>query len=522
MGSDSEVSSDSHDTDRAAHADTEPETDRSTNADAASRSRGIRSRAATGDRDRSAPAADPTRVLLLMCPGRDRDLVADALDGRYRVDTATAADTEALDRAFDCCVLDEAAFDRVADAISTKRAAAGSVFVPFALVVSERSGTAPADAWNRVDDVIELPVKRRMLVARIDNLIQRRTTSRRLAETVNDLRLKEQAMDESPIGITLALATEEGENPLVYCNEGFESLTGYGPEMLGKDCRFLQGDDTADETRARLRRAIDAERPIAVDILNYRANDQKFWNRLTVSPIRDETGTVTHYVGFQSDITDRKIRERRLEVMGRVLNHNLRNKMNLIEGYADLLRADIDDESHRRSLDVITETSADLMGIARAVQKIDETLADTDPTQVALHERLIELRNRIHSRYPEVAIEVSLPDDDPITVTVVGLFTAIEEGAVNAVKHNDTPSPWVAIRVERLSRGWIRVEIEDDGPGIPDHETQVLERGETSLTHADRLGIWLMYWVVTRAGGKFTVTTGETGTLLRLEVPAHP
>ncbi|WP_256402330.1 PAS domain-containing protein [Halorubrum salinum] len=520
MGPDSEVSSGTHDTDRAAHAESEPDPGRSTDADAVSRPRKVRPQAATGDRDRAAPADDPARVLLLMRPGRDRDLVADALGERYRVDTAT--ETGALDRAFDCCVLDDAAFDRVDDAIATQRAAADPVFVPFALLVSERSDTVPADAWNRVDDVIELPVKRRALVARIDNLIQRRTTSRRLADTVDELRLKERAMDESPIGITLARSTEDGSNPLVYCNEGFETLTGYGPEMLGKDCRFLQGEDTDDETRAELREAIDAERPVAVDILNYRANDQKFWNRLTVAPIRDETGSVTHYVGFQSDITDRKIRERRLEVMGRVLNHNLRNKMNLIEGYADLLRADIDDESHRRSLDVITETATDLMGIARAVQKIDETLADADPARVDLRDRLVELRNRIHSRHPDAEVEVSLPDDDPVVVTVVGLFTAIEEGAENAVKHNDAPSPWVAIRVERLSNEWIRVEIEDDGPGIPDHETQVLERGETSLTHADRLGIWLMYWVVNRAGGEFTVTTGEAGTLLRLDVPAHP
>nr|WP_256417567.1 PAS domain-containing protein [Halorubrum laminariae] len=454
-----------------------------------------------------------------MRPGRDRDLVADALGERYRIDTAT--EPAALGREFDCCVLDGAGFDRVGDAIATRRSAVDPIFVPFVLLVSERSGTVPTGAWDHVDDVIELPVRRRALVTRIGNLVQRRTTSRRLSETVETLHVKERAMDEAPVGITLTTAQPES-NPLVYCNDGFEKLTGYGPEMLGKDCRFLQGEDTAVETQATLREAIDAERPVAVDILNYRANGQKFWNRLSVAPIRDESGSVTHYVGFQSDITDRKIRERRLEVMGRVLNHNLRNKMNLIEGYADLLRTDIDDESQRESLDIISETSADLMGIARAVQKIDETLADTDKAPVDLRERLIELRNRIHSRYPDASVELSLPDDDPITVTVVGLFTAIEEGAENAVKHNDSSSPWVEVRVERLRSGWIRVEIEDDGPGIPDHETRVLEQGETSLTHADRLGIWLMYWVVNKAGGGFTVHTDETGTLLRLDVPTRP
>ncbi|MFC6770633.1 PAS domain-containing protein, partial [Halorubrum pallidum] len=396
------------------------------------------------------------------------------------------------------------------------------VFVPFALLLGGRSADVPADAWNRVDDVIELPVKRRALVARIDNLIQRRTTSRRLSETVDELRLKERAMDEAPVGITLATARRES-NPLVYCNEGFEQLTGYGPEMLGKDCRFLQGEDTDDETRETLREAIDAERPIAVDILNYRANGQKFWNRLSIAPLRDESDAVTHYVGFQTDITERKIRERRLEVMGRVLNHNLRNKMNLIEGYADLLRSDVEGEKALHSLDVIADTAADLMGIARAVQKIDGTLSEGDSAEPTdLREHLIEVRNRTNSRYPNATVVLVLPDDDPIPVSVVGLVTAIEEGVENAVKHNDATEPTVEIQVERLPDGWIGVEIEDDGPGIPDHETHVLEAGETSLTHADRLGIWLMYWVVNRAGGEFTVTTDETGTLLRLEVPTDP
>jgi len=69
--------------------------------------------------------------------------------------------------------------------------------------------------------------------------------------------------------------------------------------VLGRDCRFLQGEGTNPETRATLREAIDDERPASVDILNYRCNGQQFWNRLTVAPISDADGEVTHYVGFR-------------------------------------------------------------------------------------------------------------------------------------------------------------------------------------------------------------------------------
>jgi PAS domain S-box-containing protein len=495
-------------------------------------------------------ASDGERVLLFMRPDRNRDLLVETLSDRYVVDTTT--DVEALESTFDCCVFDAREFNRVAGTIQPRRELSSPVFLPFVLLVGDRSVSPAADnAWEYVDDVIDMPVRKTALRSRIANLVERRRTSlrlaereRKLAETVEDLRLKERAMDEAPVGITLAESGDD-ENPLVYTNAGFEALTGYGPDVFGADCRFLQGAETSAETRATVREAIDAERPISVDILNYRRNGQKFWNRLTVAPIRDDGGTVTHYVGFQTDITDRKIRERRLEVMGRVLNHNLRNKMNLVDGYTELLRRTLsdrglDDEAVRRPLDVITATIDDLLGIAEAVRKIDRTLTDsaTEPA-VDLRDSLVELVGRMADRYPEATVELSFSDrlgsadsadefDDagdagrPLHVAVNGLETAIEEGVKNAVKHNDGPHPSVAIRVERPAPDWVAIEIEDDGPGIPDHETRVLEHGETSLTHADRLGIWLMYWVVNKAGGDFSVSTGDFGTTLRLAVPVDP
>lgn len=474
---------------------------------------------ARGDDLAPRPDGDAT-VLLLMDGDRDRELLAETLGERYEIRTAAAP--SALDGEFDCCLLDADAFDAAGEAVDSRRERADPVFLPFVLLASDGSRSGLDDrAWQRVDDVVELPVGRRALLTRVSNLIERRTTSLRLRRTVADLRLKERAMDEAPVGITLARATGGDDNPLVYRNQGFEELTGYGEEMLGEDCRFLQGPDTADETPEEIRAALDEERPVSVDILNYRANDQKFWNRVTIAPLRDEEGSTTHFVGFQTDITERKIRERRLEVMTRVLNHNLRNKMNLISGYADLLRGDPDEEMRRRSLDVIGETADDLTGIAEAVRTVDETLSASEAA-VDLRVELIELRNRIRSRYPHADLTLSLPDDDPIEVAVVGLTVAIEEAVENAVKHNDAATPSVEVRVERDPPGWIAIAIEDNGPGIPDHETQVLESGETSLTHADRLGIWLMYWVVGKAGGDFTVDTGEDGTTIRLEVPTHP
>ncbi|TKX83675.1 PAS domain-containing sensor histidine kinase, partial [Halorubrum sp. SS5] len=174
---------------------------------------------------------DDATVLLLMDADRDRDLLAEALGDRYRV--RAESDPAALDSQFDCCLLDAGAFEAVGDALDARRERADPAFLPFALLVGEDARTQPTErTWERVDDVIELPVGRRALLTRVSNLIERRLTSLRLRRTVADLRLKERAMDEAPVGITLARA-EGDDNPLLYINEGFETLTGYGEERLG-------------------------------------------------------------------------------------------------------------------------------------------------------------------------------------------------------------------------------------------------------------------------------------------------
>jgi PAS domain S-box-containing protein len=118
--------------------------------------------------------------------------------------------------------------------------------------------------------------------------------------------LKERAVDEAPIGIAISDPDCEG-NPLVYVNEAFEELTGYDrSEAIGRNCRFLQGEETDPGAVAALRTGIDAGEPVSVELLNYRADGERFWNEVTVAPLSDDSGEVTHFVGFQDDVSDRK------------------------------------------------------------------------------------------------------------------------------------------------------------------------------------------------------------------------
>ena len=126
----------------------------------------------------------------------------------------------------------------------------------------------------------------------------------------SELQLKNRVLDEAPVGITI---TESGEkdNPLIYVNDEFERLTGYdAAEILGDDCRILQGDRTSEDPVVAMRNAIDAAESVTVELRNYRRDSTEFWNRVTISPLTDADGTVENWVGFQEDVTERKERER--------------------------------------------------------------------------------------------------------------------------------------------------------------------------------------------------------------------
>ena len=129
------------------------------------------------------------------------------------------------------------------------------------------------------------------------------------AEAIDES-LKTRTMDEAPIGITVADATEP-DMPLVYVNAAFERITGYPPEYaVGRNCRFMQGEATREEPVAEMRAAIEAGEATSVEIRNYRRDGELFWNEVTIAPLRDDCGEVTHYVGFQRDVTRRKRAER--------------------------------------------------------------------------------------------------------------------------------------------------------------------------------------------------------------------
>ena len=150
-----------------------------------------------------------------------------------------------------------------------------------------------------------------------------------------ELHLKEDAMDGAPVGITIS-DSKLPDNPLIYVNDSFVDITGYDrSEILGTNCRFLQGEDTDMTAVEKMGQAVAEETDVAVEIKNYRKDGELFWNRVEIAPIRDESGTARYFVGYQADVTDRKEAELALEAERQTLDHVLSRVASLVPAIAE-------------------------------------------------------------------------------------------------------------------------------------------------------------------------------------------
>ncbi len=119
------------------------------------------------------------------------------------------------------------------------------------------------------------------------------------------LQIRHQAIESINVGIAITDALQP-DMPIIFCNEAFQAITGYSAsEVVGRNCRFLQLDDRNQDARHVVRQAVKKGRDCRTLLRNYRKDGSLFWNELSVCPIRDATGSVTHYVGLINDVTSR-------------------------------------------------------------------------------------------------------------------------------------------------------------------------------------------------------------------------
>ncbi len=128
----------------------------------------------------------------------------------------------------------------------------------------------------------------------------------------NELRIKDRAVNSTEDGILITSA--EDDMPIIYANPAIIAMTGYQEEeLLGKNCRFLQNSDRDQAGLGVIRSALEKGQSCSVELRNYKKSGQLFWVRISISPVYDDSGVLTHFVGIQRDITASKLAQTALE-----------------------------------------------------------------------------------------------------------------------------------------------------------------------------------------------------------------
>jgi len=314
------------------------------------------------------------------------------------------------------------------------------------------------------------------------------------------------------------------QSTVIDVNPAFERVFGYDAEQLRGESinRYIVPPENRDRASELDARGANGEL-IETEVKRQTATGLRDFV-LTVVPVDvDEGGTTTY--GVYTDVTERNRQQKRVEVLNRVLRHDLRNGMNIVKGCAEMLDAMVEEGSEYAA--TIQERADELIALAEKTRAVERTLArdDADPGSVDVVAAVRDIAERVEAEFDDVDLTTTLPDSAYALADSM-LRTAIYHVVENAIVHNDGDRPSVRVDVsvdERDQR--VEIAVTDDGPGIPREERELLaeDREITQLRHASGLGLWLVNWVVTQSGGELSFEeTAAGGTRVLLDVPMAP
>jgi len=320
------------------------------------------------------------------------------------------------------------------------------------------------------------------------------------------------------------------DGQFIYHSPSVEEMLGYtADELHGRPFTAVLPDAETAEAAQRLYEQVLAGETVEESYLPLETKSGEIiYADIRGTPIYDadippEERTPSDIVAVQGmtrDATERKRRDRLISVIHRVLRHNLRNDMGVIRGYTELLGESLSGDDAELAQRIHT-TAERLIDLSETAQKLEENL-DSPPELEPID--VVPLVTRAATQIDEAHAAATITIDTSETAVAQSaprLETAIWELVDNAATHaGDTPTVEVSVRVTDDA---VVIRVLDDGPGLPEMEQSVLLSGdETPLVHGKRLGLWLVYWIVTSLDGDLDVPDGRPGAAIEIRLPAAP
>jgi PAS domain S-box-containing protein len=314
-------------------------------------------------------------------------------------------------------------------------------------------------------------------------------------------------VEQSSDGVVVVRAGE-----CVFANDRFLEITGYDRgKIVGMPFEALFRHQDREIAHAAYDRAAREATPRKRQLRIVRSDGEHRTVELSAATI-DHDGASAVLINVR-DITDFKRREQRLEIFNRVLRHNLRNALQVVNSALESAQGGEDANSELVSL--ARDRLTDLLATAETARRIERAFEDLEVVDVDLAAVCRSLAERARAEYPSAEVTV---DAAPATVEAANVLEdALWELVENGLEHTG-PEPRVKIEVEGREDVAV-VAVGDDGPGVPDVERNAINSGEeTHLQHTRGLGLWIALWTVEASGGDLSFEV-EDGTTVRVTLP---
>ncbi len=341
------------------------------------------------------------------------------------------------------------------------------------------------------------------------------------------------------------------ENPIVFANQAFVHMTGYDQsEIVGRNCRFLQGPETDADTVSQIRDAIRGRGEIATELLNYKKDGTSFWNALFISPVFDKTGTLVYFFASQLDVSRRRDAEealrqaQKMEAVGQLtggIAHDFNNLLQVITGYMDGLKDHAAASNDARLIrqvgavsaaaDRATSLTQQLLAFSRK-QKLQGRAVNLNALISGMSDLLnrtlgdaIQLATRLDGALWNSRLDPSQAEMAILNIVINARDAMPDGGTITVETVNLDVRPGHEMALGGLAPGrYGMVAISDTGTGMPD---DVLKRVmDPFFTTKDEgkgtgLGLSMVYGFARQSGGAVRIeSVVGRGTVVRLYFPA--
>ena len=300
------------------------------------------------------------------------------------------------------------------------------------------------------------------------------------------------------------------DNPIIYVNRAFEQTTGYSSRYaVGKNCRFLQGDNRDQDAVDALRRAVEKAETVSVELLNYTADGEEFINRLTIAPLRDDNDDLYAFLGVQVRVGSGSGES--VTALSQVLEETQHRVKNHLQMVAALIRTQSREEDPHEAYEILSRRVESLALLYDEFQQPPRPRPEGVYDVVSAGAYVSRVASTIGALDGRGGIRLNV-DTDPVYMPTeraakIGLITS--EILSNALQHAfpDREEGIVEIRLKEMGEDRFRLTFSDDGVGL----------GDSNWPNSGGMGARLVRGMVRSIDAKLDVATSDMGTTIRID-----